>query len=167
MTKVNGANIDAYAKLIFDKLDATDGKADKKITASVWNDFARTVGGNYIKEFISEKDAIRSIKAYTNRTDVQKKKAQDSKNEYSIDLKKAKQAKSTIAKIRKKYSNDFSMWEETSPKSARYFFSDKKMLASDKVSEKDKKQFEDAQNVINAFNEKYKDSPMFISTMIE
>ena len=49
---------------IFDKLDAADGKKNGKIDKSIWNAFAEAAGGNKIKNFIEEKNAVASIGRY-------------------------------------------------------------------------------------------------------
>ena len=52
---------------IAQKLDAQDGKIDGKIKASIWNDFAKSVGGKEIKNEISIENAIGSITLYAQR----------------------------------------------------------------------------------------------------
>lgn len=60
-------NFQVKANAVFQTLDAKDGKADGKISASIWNDFADKVGGKHINEYITEQNAIKSINAYIKR----------------------------------------------------------------------------------------------------
>lgn len=46
------------------ELDKADGVADGKISASVWNKYAKKHGGNTIKNEISVNDAMNSITNY-------------------------------------------------------------------------------------------------------
>ena len=48
-------------------LDSQDGKKDKKISASVWNDFVKDKGGKTIKNSISIENAKKSISIYLAR----------------------------------------------------------------------------------------------------
>lgn len=48
-----------YRQQKFDELDATDGKVDGKISASVWNEYAKSVGSeeSQIKNYITVDNA--------------------------------------------------------------------------------------------------------------
>ncbi len=73
-----GNEVNLNPQFIFNKLDESDGKKDNKISASVWNQFAKICGGNAVKESINNNDAIRSIGIYLERAtaDTKKKIAQ-------------------------------------------------------------------------------------------
>ena len=60
-------NFQVKANAVFQTLDAKDGKADGKISASIWNEFADKVGGKHINEYITEQNAVKSINAYIKR----------------------------------------------------------------------------------------------------
>lgn len=62
--KVSKANL---AKGISNVLDISDGKKDKKISASVWNEFVKDKGGKKIKYSISLENAMKSISVYLER----------------------------------------------------------------------------------------------------
>lgn len=62
--KVSKANL---AKNISNVLDVSDGKKDKKISASVWNEFVKDKGGKTIKYSISLENAMKSISVYLER----------------------------------------------------------------------------------------------------
>lgn len=62
--KVSKANL---AKSISNVLDISDGKKDKKISASVWNEFVKDKGGKKIKYSISLENAMKSISVYLER----------------------------------------------------------------------------------------------------
>ena len=64
-TEINRVNLNAAE--MFDKLDAKDGKADNKIQASIWNEFAETAGGNKINNCILKENALKSIQSYLKR----------------------------------------------------------------------------------------------------
>ena len=68
---------DAISKL----LDNSDGKKDKKINASVWNNFVKDKGGKQIKYSISLENAQKSISIYLER---ESKKTGKSKEELSV-----------------------------------------------------------------------------------
>ena len=55
---LQGKSLEQQARFIFNNLDTADGNVDKKISASVWNEFVKTSGGNTIKEFIDENNEI-------------------------------------------------------------------------------------------------------------
>lgn len=55
------------AKGISNVLDISDGKKDKKISASVWNEFVKDKGGKTIKYSISLENAMKSISVYLER----------------------------------------------------------------------------------------------------
>lgn len=55
------------AGILAKNLDWADGKSDKKISASVWNEFVKDKGGKTIKYSISEKNAVKSISVYLER----------------------------------------------------------------------------------------------------
>ena len=55
------------AEVLANNLDWTDGKTDKKISASVWNEFVKDKGGKTIENSISEKNAVKSISVYLER----------------------------------------------------------------------------------------------------
>ena len=55
------------AKSISNVLDISDGKKDKKISASVWNEFVKDKGGKKIKYSISLENAMKSISVYLER----------------------------------------------------------------------------------------------------
>lgn len=55
------------AKGISNVLDISDGKKDKKISASVWNEFVKDKGGKKIKYSISLENAMKSISVYLER----------------------------------------------------------------------------------------------------
>ena len=67
------------------ELDKADGTADGKISASVWNKYAKEHGGNTIKNEISVNDAMNSITSYEVRNAknkvTEKKIALENKNE--------------------------------------------------------------------------------------
>lgn len=54
---------------LFSKLDLKDGKQDKLIDNSVWNDFADIAGGKKINNYINKERAVVSIKSYIKRSD--------------------------------------------------------------------------------------------------
>ena len=62
--KASKANL---AKGISNVLDISDGKKDKKISASVWNKFVKDKGGKKIKYSISLENAMKSISVYLER----------------------------------------------------------------------------------------------------
>lgn len=62
--KASKANL---AKGISNVLDISDGKKDKKICASVWNEFVKDKGGKKIKYSISLENAMKSISVYLER----------------------------------------------------------------------------------------------------
>ncbi len=62
--KASKANL---AKGISNVLDISDGKKDKKISASVWNEFVKDKGGKKIKYSISLENAMKSISVYLER----------------------------------------------------------------------------------------------------
>ncbi len=62
--KASKANL---AKGISNVLDISDGKKDKKISASVWNEFVKDKGGKTIKYSISLENAMKSISVYLER----------------------------------------------------------------------------------------------------
>ena len=55
------------AEVLANNLDWADGKSDKKISASVWNEFVKDKGGKTIENSISEKNAVKSISVYLER----------------------------------------------------------------------------------------------------
>ena len=63
----NVSNMKVNTNAVFQSLDIKDGNANNKIDASIWNAFARQVGGKTIKSSINESNAIRSINAYLKR----------------------------------------------------------------------------------------------------
>ncbi len=67
------------------ELDKADGAADGKISASVWNKYAKEHGGNTIKNEISVNDAMNSITNYEVKNAknkvTEKKLALENKNE--------------------------------------------------------------------------------------
>ena len=65
--ELNKMNISLNADAIFEKLDSKDGNSDRKIEASIWNKFAEVTGGNTIKEYIEEPNAMKSINTYLKR----------------------------------------------------------------------------------------------------
>lgn len=84
-----GNEVNLNPEHIFSILDKADGKADQKINASIWNQFAQICGGNKIQSEISQSDAMRSITTYISRaTEATKKKIAEFVNKKSKDLEK-------------------------------------------------------------------------------
>lgn len=76
--KASKANL---AKGISNVLDISDGKKDKKISASVWNEFVKDKGGKKIKYSISLENAMKSISVYLER---ESKRTGKSKEELAL-----------------------------------------------------------------------------------
>jgi len=70
----NLQNTDAGLKA--QELDAADGKKDGKISASVWNKYAKEHGGKTVKTEISVVDAMNSITKYSVEEQIEAKKAE-------------------------------------------------------------------------------------------
>lgn len=73
------------------ELDKADGKQDGKISASVWNEYAKAHGGNEIQDEINVVDAMNSITTYmvreeakTHNADVTKIKEETLQNLQSL-----------------------------------------------------------------------------------
>lgn len=67
------------AEVLANNLDWADGKSDKKISASVWNEFVKDKGGKTVKYSISEKNAVKSISVYLDR-----KSKETGKNKFEL-----------------------------------------------------------------------------------
>lgn len=111
---LQGKSLEQQARFIFNNLDTADGNVDKKISASVWNEFVKTSGGNTIKEFIDENNAMKSIMTYLKRSDsstvakmVTTSMDLQPKNADPLgmgeDFKKLEQARDTIREIEQEY----------------------------------------------------------------
>ena len=111
---VQGKSLEQQARFIFNNLDTADGNVDKKISASVWNEFVKTSGGNTVKDFIDEDSAMKSIMTYLKRSDsstvdkmVTTSMYLQPKNADPLgmgeDFKKLEQARDTIREIEQKY----------------------------------------------------------------
>ncbi len=57
------------------ELDKADGKYDGKISASVWNEYAKGYGGNEIQNEIDVVDAMNSITTYSVRAEARERQA--------------------------------------------------------------------------------------------
>lgn len=57
------------------ELDKADGKQDGKISANIWNEYAKEHGGNEIQNEISVIDAMNSITTYSVKEQTEAKKA--------------------------------------------------------------------------------------------
>ena len=164
-------NIQQRAERIFNNLDAADGEVNKRIEASVWNDFAETAGGNKVKEFIDEKDAMKSIKAYLKRSDsfeqagitlmsemLAKEPDNQKKQEKEQDIKDFRNAESTKRRIEAKYMNKVKYCKINDDGSVS--FNAASFLNDDEVPNDDKEEYKNAIKRMDKIKQKYPELDM-------
>lgn len=158
-------SIQQRAEVIFNNLDTADGKVDKKISASVWNEFAETAGGNKIKEFIDEKDAMKSIKAYLKRSDASKQSDMFSKAfnlakmdpERKTDGQTFNNAISTIRELENKYGKYFKNMDarQGGPTGGLIVWTPNKEKIRASMTQDERKIYDEAKKTIEELKQKY------------